>query len=264
MSDLIISEQAKISVDTYGSGEAILFIHAGIADKRMWQEQINLLSNQYYIINIDLPGFGKSELLSTEINYTDVVKEVIEFYQLSSVTVIAASFGAKVAIDVCLIYPEKIKRMILVSPAVSGWEDSLEIQEYEQMEESTRNLQELVELNYDFWIKRNRQSQSINPEVKTLMFTMLLDNFAIDTQYVEEISVIDNSMQQLDKVQHSVLIINGEEDVTDFLSIGKLIHKEVLHSELIIISKAAHLPNIEYPNLFNHYITDFLREPFIR
>lgn len=263
MSDLIISEQAKISVDTYGNGEAILFIHAGIADKRMWQEQINLLSNQYYIINMDLPGFGKSELLGTEINYTDIVKEVIDFYHLSSVTIIAASFGAKVAIDFCLIHPEKIKRMILVSPAISGWEDSLEIQEYEQMEENTSHLQKLVELNYDFWIKRNRQSKAIKPEVKKMMYTMLLDNFAIDTQNVEEISVIPNSMKQLEKIQHSVLIINGEEDVGDFLTIGKLIHEKLFNSKLVVISKATHLPNIEYPELFNQYMTNFLKEPFL-
>lgn len=263
MSNQIISEQAKISVDTYGNGEAILFIHAGIADKRMWQEQINVLSDQYYILNIDLPGFGKSELLGTEINYTDVIKEVIEFYHLSSVTIVAASFGAKVAIDYCLIHPENINRMILVSPAISGWEDSLEIQEYEQVEESISNIPDLVELNYNFWIKRERQSKTINPEVKKMIYTMLLDHFTLNTQNIEEISVIHNSMIQLEKIHHSVLIINGEEDVADFLAIGKLIHEKLLHSKLVVISKATHLPNIEHPELFNQYITNFLKEPFL-
>ena len=45
--------------DEAGSGEAIVLIHAGIADRTMWSEHLEpLAAAGYHAIAVDLPGFG--------------------------------------------------------------------------------------------------------------------------------------------------------------------------------------------------------------
>ena len=62
--EVIISDQATITVETAGTGEPILFIHAGIADRRMWANEIKRLASDYFVLNIDLPEHGESLILT--------------------------------------------------------------------------------------------------------------------------------------------------------------------------------------------------------
>lgn len=62
--EVIISDQATITVETAGTGEPILFIHAGIADRRMWANEIKRLASDYFVLNIDLPEHGESQILT--------------------------------------------------------------------------------------------------------------------------------------------------------------------------------------------------------
>ena len=47
---------------------------------------------------------------------------VLDYYDLKQIAIVSASFGAKIAIDFCLIFPEYVNKMVLVSPAISGLE----------------------------------------------------------------------------------------------------------------------------------------------
>ncbi|GEQ33159.1 alpha/beta fold hydrolase [Marinilactibacillus psychrotolerans] len=261
MNEFIYSKHAKISVDKSGTGEeVVLFIHAGIADKRMWFNEIKSLAHQYSIINMDLPGFGKSEILGTKIEYTDVIRTVLDYYDLKQIAIVSASFGAKIAIDFCLIFPEYVNKMVLVSPAISGWENSAEITEYEQMEESLSSLPERIELNYNFWIKRERNEKSINLTTKDLIYNMLFDNLSIDTSEIEEVELIDNSLKRIENIRQPILIINGAQDVSDFIAIGKRLLSKIPNAKLKVIPEAAHLPNLENSTIFIQYLLSFLNQ----
>lgn len=150
--------------------------------------------------------------------------------------------------------------MVLVSPAISGWEDSAEITEYEQMEESLSSLPERIELNYNFWIKRERNEKSINLTTKDLMYNMLFDNLSIDTSEIEEVELIDNSLKRIENIRHPILIINGAQDVSDFIAIGKRLLSKIPNAKLKVIPEAAHLPNLENSTIFIQYLLSFLNQ----
>lgn len=260
MKETISSKQAKIVVERKGSKEAILLLHAGIADKRMWENEVNLLSKDYCVIAVDLPGFGESKILGNRINYVEIIEIVLDHYELTEVTIIAASFGGKIAIDFCLIHPKKVKKMILISPAVSGWEDSKELIDYEKQENLTTDVRDLVTLNYEFWITRGRDTTNINIEAEKLIKEMLQHNFLLEDNEAEEINIIDNSLKELENIHQPLLIINGERDISDFLAIGSFIHNKVQFSQREVIPNTAHLPNLENSKLVSWYITEFLKE----
>ena len=44
-----------------GSGETVLLIHAGIADRSMWDEHLGWLARAgFRAVAVDLPGFGEA------------------------------------------------------------------------------------------------------------------------------------------------------------------------------------------------------------
>src|SRR5262245_53493580 len=49
-----------VAYDESGQGPAILSIHAGIADRRMWSHQFAEFAPDYRVIRMDLRGFGES------------------------------------------------------------------------------------------------------------------------------------------------------------------------------------------------------------
>lgn len=258
MKEVINSKQAQIVVEKKGNeNEAhIILLHAGIADKRMWSYEESQLCQNYCVIAVDFPGYGESTILNKSINYVKVIEEIIENYSIKKVIFLAASFGGKIAIDFFLIHPEMIEKMILISPAISGWIDSNELIKYEISEGTISDTRSLIKLNFDFWISRGREPYKIKN--RKIILKMMEANLLLDDNEIEEISMVENSFHLLENIDKPLLIINGEIDVSDFLDIGSCINQKAKYSQRVIIPNSSHLPNLENPKLVNHYIMEFL------
>jgi pimeloyl-ACP methyl ester carboxylesterase len=51
----------RLWAEQAGQGPAVLFAHAGIADRRMWDDQMTALADRYHVIRYDQRGFGRSD-----------------------------------------------------------------------------------------------------------------------------------------------------------------------------------------------------------
>ncbi|MEZ4678612.1 MAG: alpha/beta hydrolase [Caldilineaceae bacterium] len=49
---------AQLYYERTGRGEPFVFLHAGIADHRMWATQFYALADRYTVIRYDLRGYG--------------------------------------------------------------------------------------------------------------------------------------------------------------------------------------------------------------
>ena len=72
-------EQAGIFYTEQGKGFPVLLIHGFCETHQIWESFSNKLSKDFRILSIDLPGFGKSELLSEPFSLSDVGLRVLEF-----------------------------------------------------------------------------------------------------------------------------------------------------------------------------------------
>ena len=72
-------EQAGIFYTDQGKGFPVLLIHGFCETHQIWESFSKELSKDFRILSIDLPGFGKSELLREPFSVTDVGLRVLEF-----------------------------------------------------------------------------------------------------------------------------------------------------------------------------------------
>src|SRR4030095_3737193 len=68
------------------------------------------------------------------------------------------------------------------------------------------------------------------------------------------------AMENIDKINLPVLIIDGNKDLPYIKEVGNYLEKTIKGAKRITIPNTAHMPNLEEPELFNKYVLDFLRQ----
>jgi 3-oxoadipate enol-lactonase len=119
----------RLAYDDEGRGPAVLLLHAGIADRRMWaQVAADLVARGYRVIRPDLRGYGHSRLAAGEPvrNHDDVVR-LLDALGVERIPIAGCSMGGAVAIDTAIAHPDRVSGLVLVGANVSGssWSDEL-------------------------------------------------------------------------------------------------------------------------------------------
>jgi len=124
--DLITVKDTIIHTITAGSvsNPAIFFIHGWPACWREYEAVMRILSNQYYVIAIDLPGIGdsKTPLKSyRKRNIAEYVRRVMDAMNLSeNITLVGCDIGVWIVYAFLKMYPERISRAVIMSADVPG------------------------------------------------------------------------------------------------------------------------------------------------
>lgn len=108
-----------------GEGEPLIIVHGGSDGAQAWKGNIALLAKQYCVFVPDLPGFG----LSSEVLDSYKVPHMVDFIDqfaknlgLDSFYLMGHSFGGGIAAHYALKYPQKVRKLILVSSLCLGKE----------------------------------------------------------------------------------------------------------------------------------------------
>ncbi len=99
----------------------LLILHGWGSSLKFWIPIAKQLSRDLRIILLDLPSFGSTAPLPNDPNipeYTLFVKAFAKKLKLSHFTLAGHSFGGQVTLDYALKFPNDLKSIILISPAV--------------------------------------------------------------------------------------------------------------------------------------------------
>lgn len=112
---------AHIIVSGPADGEALIFLHGMNANSTMWYPNVKALSKTYRVYAIDdLLGPGRSKPNQNPQSVTTLVDwyfEIFDTLKLEKINLIGASQGGWIATHLALDSPERIDKLILLSPA---------------------------------------------------------------------------------------------------------------------------------------------------
>ncbi|MDP5198101.1 alpha/beta fold hydrolase [Flavobacterium sp. DG2-3] len=112
----ILYKNTKISFTDSGEGNAIVFLHGFLENKKMWAEYVSLFSEKYRVITIDLLGHGESDCLGyvhTMEENAYAVNEVLENLEIEKAIIHGHSMGGYVGLAFAELYPQKIQKLVL-------------------------------------------------------------------------------------------------------------------------------------------------------
>lgn len=249
-----------------GEGEALLLLHAGVGDSRMWDRQLEAFRETHTVICCDLRGFGRSAMVPGTFAHHDDVAALLAYLQVEQVAVVGMSFGGYVALNLALSYPEMVSALVLSAPAVGGYEfrsqEMLDffVAEAELLEQG--DLAGATELNLRMWVDGpSRQPDQVSQAVRQRVRQMQMDVFSQpEGAHGEEEDLDPPAMARLQEIEVPTLVMVGDMDVAEFQDISRLVAAGIRQAHHVTIPQVAHLPNMERPEAFNRIVSQFLAQ----
>jgi len=257
-----------IAHEVRGSGPAVLLVHEGVADRRMWRHQIPVLEPNHTVVAVDLRGFGETPHASGPFSHVEDLREVLDELGIERAAVVGGSLGGRVALELALAHPDRVSRLVLCPPALPNWEWSPVVKAAWQAESDAYeagDLDRATEMNVELWVDGpNRRPDAVDPEVRDLVRTMQRHAFELPEPdpFGPETKLDPPTSRRLGEVGVPTLLVVGDEDVPDFGAIAERLSRELPDARLVVIHDAAHVVALERPEEFNPVLVEFLAVDF--
>lgn len=252
-----------LSYTDQGQGTPVVFIHAFPLSSSMWEPQIKEFSKNYRVIAIDLRGHGESDAPLwhfTLEDFADDICDLLGHLEIDQATFVGLSMGGYTLFAFYRKYPEMVNKMVLADTRAQA--DS---------EEAKGGRFAMAQVAY------HKGSQAI----AEMMLPKLLGSTSLNKKLnlVEQIRAIVNKNQAsgiivdlmamaqrpdstplLANISCPTLIIVGDEDVATPPAEAQYMKDRIPRAELLVVSQAGHLSNLEQPAAFNEALTSFLKK----
>jgi pimeloyl-ACP methyl ester carboxylesterase len=256
---------SKLVGEQDGAGRALIFLHAGVADKRMWHEQLAALSDRYRTVAYDRRGFGETIADPGEaFSHVEDLRAVLDRLDLETAVLIGCSQGGRVALDFALAYPQRVSALILMAPAVSGApapttfpaEIEARLEALDEAEEAA-DLTQVNELEAVLWLDG---PASPTGRVGGALRELFLDMNGRALAMPELTAEIEPAAayERVAALSMPVLVLWGELDFPHVKETCRYLVDTIPAAPVKVIPDTAHLPNMEQPAQINHIISDFL------
>ncbi len=105
-----------INYSEKGEGNAVVFLHGFLESKEIWDDYSEILSKEYKVICIDLPGFGETKIFR-EIHsmkfMAEAVKTVLVNLDIKECLMVGHSMGGYVTLEFLKLFPEYLKGIVM-------------------------------------------------------------------------------------------------------------------------------------------------------
>lgn len=249
-----------------GEGEPVVFLHAGIADSRMWDPQW-VTFDGYRRIRLDVPGFGRTPITSPRVTFAREVAALLDELGVSGAALVGTSLGGRVALELAVARPDLVRALVLVGSGLPGHEWSATVREYARAEdEAVRrgDLDAATEAGLRMWVDGPRRAAAeVDPAVREAVRAMQRRALELQaplwTELGKELLVPDVG-SRLGEIRVPTLVVVGEEDADDIHAIAARLADEIPGARRATIPGAAHLPSLEQPAAFDAHVLPFLAE----
>ncbi|MGV9306533.1 alpha/beta fold hydrolase [Nonomuraea sp. NPDC003727] len=245
-----------LSHDVAGDGPALVLLHSGVCDRRMWDPQwAALLDAGYRVIRCDFRGFGRSPMPDRPYNNADDVVDLLDHLGIERAALVGSSFGGRVALEVAARWPDTVTTLALLcsgSPELVPGPALRSFAEQEDALLSAGDVDAAVELNLTTFL---------GPEADdaTRENVRLMQRHAFDVQMAggEEFGQIAAEID-LKAITATCLAVSGGRDLPEFREIATGLPGLLPRARHVELPWAAHLPSLERPAEVTALLLDFL------
>jgi 3-oxoadipate enol-lactonase len=207
----------------------IVLVHSGVTDSRMW-DGFDLPG----AVRHELRGFGDTPMPATgETSYADDLEEMLGG---ESSTLVGASFGGQVCLELAARRPALVTDLVLMGAPLPDHEWSREILAYGEQDGA------------DFWLEDAARWDAV-VSMQERAYGLQSESEA-EESYPEKID--------LSAIRARTLVIVGELDKPDFHAIAERLEREIEGAQSARVERAGHLPSLERPDETARLVRDFL------
>lgn len=253
----------KFTYEMAGAGHPLVFVHAGIADCSMWDEQVQVFAQHYQVIRYDMRGYGQTSLVDGPYAHYQDLAALFDFLHIQQAHVLGCSLGGTTALDFTLAYPKRVNRLIAVACRPEGYAfTSAPPPQLDAMEAAFQagDFEQLAELEVQMWVDGptrtpNQVDAALRNRVRA-MNVIALKNEALELGEPQPLD--PPAAQRLHEITAPTLVLIGDLDRPVMLSAADFMAQTIPNAHKVVMAGTAHLPSMEKPELFNQIVLDFL------
>ncbi len=224
------------------SKPCLLVLHGWQRSSRDWKHVAETLSSSYYVILLDLPGFGGTahpQATFGTYDYADFVEAFTKKLEINTFSLMGHSFGGRVGIVIGS-KTTLLKKLILVDSAGT-----------EKMHPLYKLLLSLIKPLFKVLPK---------PIVNRLKMLISSTDYlkAGEMKEIFKKVIAEDLSHLLDDINVPTLVIWGNEDKILPVSTTKLFRKRIKDCRVRIVWGAGHHPHVEKEEVFVEIVTEFL------
>jgi pimeloyl-ACP methyl ester carboxylesterase len=248
-------KSGDLSYRETGAGQALVLLHGIGSSSASWLNQFETLKG-YRLIAWDAPGYGDSDFLKNShpmaSDYADALHSFLDRLLLKDVVIVGNSLGCLMAGAYGAAHPERVRSMILLSPAAgNAGDESKQRERLRQFEElgaeglaekrsptlvGKASPREAVDLMR--WTQRRIRPQGYRQAVHCLTHGRLAEDAR--------------------KFPKKVLVACGTEDIVTPEAGCKAVAAAFSRGEYRPLPGIGHVPHIEVPETVNTLIRQFV------
>ena len=248
----------RLSYEIVAQGPAVILLHGGLVDSRLWDDQMNDLSKQCRVVRYDLRGFGKSADASEPFSHIEDLRALLDFLKIERATIVGLSLGGIIAADFALEYPQRVDRLILVGPGLRGDKQPPTKEAVAAWEAASRGAEPFAEVTMRSGLYSGVQPGTV---IHTRLRQMLLDNFKAVSSFRPGFLKYPEppTIERLESIKAPTLVVIGSRDAPNLKNIADLLAKRIPGARKVVINGASHHPPVEKPKQLNKAVLDFIR-----
>lgn len=257
-----------IAYDDQGSGEPVVLVHAGVADRRMWDPLVPVLAAEHRVIRYDARGFGETlPPTGPWSQHTDLLALLDELL-VGRAHVVGASMGAGIAVEAALARPEAVASLVLAGPGGALFAETpselrpIWAAEVDALDQG--DLDGAVEVNLRAWVDGpHRAPDAVDADLRSFVGRMQREAFELpewDQAIAPEHELSPAAAGRLGELACPVLVIVGEADQPSVIATAARTAAAAPRARLVSWPGVGHLPSLERPVAFAGIVTRFLAD----
>jgi pimeloyl-ACP methyl ester carboxylesterase len=258
-----------------GEGPPLVFVHGLSGSWPNWLEQLPVFAEDHRVIAMDLPGFGHSPMPHDRITisgYARLLDGLFDELEIGAATLVGNSMGGFVSAELAIAFPERVERLVLVSPAgISSYRNARGMRALPALHRAER-----IVGAYTAWMASKSDAVTRHPLLRnaTLGFvtrhpTRLPAALAAEQLrgagkpgflQALEANLDYDFRDRLPEIACPTLIVWGDEDKVLTVRDAAVYAELIPGSRKVVYPDTGHMSQIERPEAFNALLREFLGE----
>jgi len=257
-----VAADVELWAEVTGEGPPLVVVPEAGGDHSSWDIVWPQLTATSRCVRYDLRGCGVSEdRTGGAFRHADDLAALLDGLGIGRTALVGVSMGGRIAIDFALAYPDRVDRLVLVSPGLADWDWSTSWRA--RWQELTRAARDgRFEQVKDLWFHHplfatTRRDPAVAARLRK---AIAVDRCRVWLDADREIPPPRPHVERLGELTIPVLLITGADDVEDFRVVAEVIATMVPNVRRVDLPDTGHLTHLERPTETAAAIVAFLVE----
>jgi len=244
------------------TGLPVVFVHGFPFNREMWNPQVDQLKKDCYVITYDIRGHGASDIGDGQYTveyFVDDLIGLLDHLKISRAVVVGLSMGGYIALRAIERNPERFRGLVLCDTRSEADNNEGKVKRAAQARiVKTEGMKSFAEsfVKAVFFEK----TFTDNPQAVEMIRGMIEQSSPIAVAgTLIALAARTDTTSSLYSIKVPTLILVGKHDPITPPSASSAMKEKIPNATMFIISKAAHLSNLENTEEFNKHLVNFLK-----